>query len=221
MQKISSTKINEKDLRKLYLERKLSVSTISQKYDCSQNKINYWLKKYQIDKRSIADALYLSNNPDGDPFKFKFSNEKYFWFLYGLGLGLYWGEGNKMNKNSVRLGNSDPTLVAYFLKFLNDIYCVKKSKLRFGLQIFSDINSMEAKSFWSNKLNIKPHQFLKVTISKSVSMGTYRKRSKYGVMTIYFSNTKLRDIIMAAICELQKGEANVAQLVEHVHGKSQ
>lgn len=220
MKKIISTKINKRELIDLYLDRKLSVSSIAVKYNCSQNKINYWLKKFGIEKRTIADAVYLKNNPKGDPFRFQFNDEKYFWFLYGLGLGLYWGEGNKINKNSVRLGNSDPNLLVYFLKFLTDIYNIDKKKLRFGLQIFSDINIYKAKNYWSRKLNIDTKQFLKVTVSRSVSEGTYKKKSKYGVVIIYFYNIKLRDIIMAAISELQRGEANVAQLVERVHGKS-
>ena len=36
--------------------------------------------------------------------------------LLGLGLGLYWGEGNKANKHKVSVSNSDPKLLSMFTK---------------------------------------------------------------------------------------------------------
>ena len=46
-------------------------------------------------------------------------------------------------------------------------------------------------------------QFQNVVVTKSVKRGTYQKKSRYGVVTVYFSNIKLRDIIVSAIKELQ------------------
>lgn len=196
--------INKEALVNKYLVQGKSVSKISKETGCSQGQINYWLLKYNIPKRTIASALYLKHNPNGDPFIFKKPQTNKEWFLYGLGLGLFWGEGNKVNKNSVRLGNTDPELIKVFLNFLREIYCIDENKLRFGLQLFQDISEEEAKSFWINKIGIKPNQFHKVIMTKSIQKGTYRKKCKYGVLTIYFSNTKLRDIIMSAIFELHE-----------------
>jgi len=116
--------------------------------------------------------------------------------LKGLGLGLYWGEGCRRNTFGVRLGNTDPKLIKKFIEFLQRICGVKKQKLRFQLQIFSDINPKRALNFWLKELKIPSSQFSKtVTISLSRKKGTYKKKSKYGVLIVGCHNTKLKEII--------------------------
>ncbi len=194
--------LSKKYLLKLYIEDQRSVSQIAAECACSQNKITYWLEKYNIQKRSISEGVYIRSNPTGDPFLFKRPTSEGEWFLYGLGLGLFWGEGNKVNKNSVRLGNTDVYLIKKFLSFLRNIYNIDENKLRFGLQLFTDISKENALEYWTKSLGVSRKQFQKVIVTKSLRRGTYRKKSDYGVLTVYFSNTKLRDTIMRAITEL-------------------
>jgi len=127
-------------LEKLYLKNKKSSKEISNIFKCSENKVNYWLNKYNIPKRSISEAVYLRLNPKGDPFKLKKLKTKEEALLFGLGIGLYWGEGTKRNEYAVRLGNTDPALIKKFIEFLENIYSIDRKKLRFGLQIFSDMS---------------------------------------------------------------------------------
>jgi hypothetical protein len=190
-----------------YLGQRKSVSEIAALYGCSENKVTYWLQKYNIKKRSVSEAIYIKSNPLGDPFSFTRPISANNWFLYGLGLGLFWGEGNKVNKNSVRLGNTDVHLIKFFLKFLREIYNVDEKKLRFGLQLFTDISPSKARRYWVQELGVSEENFQKVVITKSVRRGTYRKKSEYGVLTVYFSNTKLRDTIISAITELRIGRS--------------
>lgn len=195
--------MEKKILEKLYLQDKLSVYQISKKHQCSQNKINYWLNKFDIKKRNIADAAYVSHNGISDPFKIKKLNTQFEWFLRGLGVGLYWGEGNKANKTSVKLGNTDPDLILYFIKFLRVVYGIDENKLKFGLQIFSDIDPEIALKFWINKLRVRKNQFQKPVVSKIHGEGTYKIKSTYGVLIVYFNNVKLRNIIMREIEKLR------------------
>ena len=209
-------------LEKEYLHDKKSVAHIADSLGCSQSKVNYWLLKYGIQKRSLSDAQYVKQNPHGDPFSFNSPKTNEEWFLYGMGLGLYWGEGNKKSKTAVRLGNTDPGLLRYFLDFLIKIYNIDKNRLRFGLQIFTDNDPVKVKKYWCKELKISADKFQKIIITPSVRKGTYGVKSQYGVLTIYFSNIKIRDIIVGAIEELPGHTyANVAQLVERVHGGSQ
>lgn len=187
--------MEEKVLRDLYLTKLSSVSTIAKKFSVSEHKINYWFTKYKISKRSISEAIYLKKNPKGDPFKFKYPKTEADLILFGLGIGLYWGEGNKRNKHSIRLGNVDPNLVLSFIRFLERIYGVDKARLKFGLQIFSDISPLVAKKFWIKKLNILPSQFQKVIVTPTRGVGTYRYKSEYGVLTVYFNNSKLKKVM--------------------------
>lgn len=189
--------ISKQILSKYYFKEKKSVSVIAKVLGKSETGINYWMKKFNIKKRTISEAIYLKNNPKGDPFKIKSPDNLYLAELKGIGLGLYWGEGNKKNKNSIKLGNTDPVLIEKFVEFLVKILGVNKNKIKFSLQIFSDINPRVAKRYWINQLKIKPSQFTnKITITKSGKVGNYRKKSKYGVLIVYYHNKKLRNILI-------------------------
>ncbi len=182
-------------LIELYIDKKYSSAKIAQIFNCSENKVNYWLKKYDIPKRSISEAIYIKANPAGDPFFVKTPETMDEAILYGIGVGLYWGEGTKMNKYAVRLGNTDPALIKKFIEFLIRIYNIDQKKLRFGLQIFSDMKPKKALNFWRRELGVSVSQFYKIMITPSNSIGTYRNKTKYGVLTIHFNNKKLRDIL--------------------------
>lgn len=192
-------KIEEKKLRTLYQKQGLSAKQISTLFHCSEGRINYWIRKFSIQKRSIAESTYLRLNPNGDPFKIISPRTKAESILFGVGIGLYWGEGTKKNLTTVRLGNTDPYLAKIFLSFLHKFYAIEEHRLRFGLQIFSDMDTKKEESFWCHFLHISSKQLYKTTVTISESIGTYREKSKHGVLTIYFHNKKLRDILVAEI----------------------
>jgi hypothetical protein len=186
----------------LYVEKGLSVSAIARRLQCSESKVNYWLKNRGIPKRSIREAIYKKWNPKGDPFSVRTPTTVEEGVLYGLGIGLYWGEGTKANKNSIRLGNSNPALIKRFIDFLETFYCVDRNRLRFGLQIFSDMNADVALEYWARFLKIPKKQFYpKIIVTPYRGVGNYRQKTKHGVVTLYFNNSKLRDIICRAIDE--------------------
>ncbi len=190
--------ISKEILLDLYAVKRRSALEISKALRCSEHKINYWLLKYAIPKRSLSEAIYHKQNPDGDPFKINavktLENSK----LLGLGLGIYWGEGHKKNKNSIKVGNTDPRLILNFIKFLVEIFQIKISKLRFGLQIFSDMPEKKVLDFWLKELKefgITSDQFFKVTVTPHHGIGNYKEKSKYGVLTVYFNNSRLKKLI--------------------------
>src|SRR3989344_8085112 len=153
--------IEEKALKKLYKDDKKSSAEIAKILGCSEHKVNYWLEKHIIPKRSISEAVYVRKNPLGDPFSFIQPKNLAEAKLFGLGVGLYWGEGNKANKNIVKLGNSDPELLKVFIKFLTTFFKINGRSLKFHLHLFSDINVEEATSHWAKELNVRRSQFYK------------------------------------------------------------
>ena len=188
-------------LEKLYTEEKKSSAEIARLLHCSANKINYWLNKYTIPKRDISEAIYSKYHPHGDPFAVQYPQSIQEAILYGLGIGIYWGEGNKANKNTIRVGNSDPALIRVFIRFLIKFFGIKIQDLRFHLHLFTDVDIQEATRFWSKALGIQKRQFYKPMVSISGSMGTYRKKSAYGVLTVYYANVKLRNILIKKLEE--------------------
>ncbi len=196
--------MDKKLLKLWYLRDKKSVHTIARELNCSDGKINYWMEKHFIPKRSISEAIYTKNNPKGDPFTPATTKIDADAFLFGLGLGLYWGEGTKMNSRSIRLGNTDPFLIRTFLLFLRRAYNIDESRLRFALQIFSDMDQIKEEKFWRKFLKVRSKQFYKTINTRSGSVGTYRMKSKHGVLTIYFHNKKLRDILVGEIEKMRE-----------------
>jgi len=188
--------IKKTELTKLYTTEGKSMSAIASILGCSVNKVVYWMDKHKIDRRSISDAVYLHNHPDGDPFEIKNPKSNDDYWLLGMGLGLYWGEGTKANLHSVRLGNTDPELIKVFIKFLVQMCGVDFADLRFGIQIFSDCSISQSEDFWEKYLNANSSQFYKTIKTPSRSKGTYRKKNKLGVLTIYYNNSRLRDILV-------------------------
>lgn len=171
------------------------MAEIAKKLGISEHKVVYWMEKHNLKRRSRSEATYVKHNPNGDPFSLKKLLNKKQNFLRGLGLGLYWGEGTKANKFSIRISNSDILLIKVFLQFLKEIYQIEEKKLKFEIHLFSDINPREAMRYWTKELNISPQQFFKTQIINLNRKGTYKKKSKYGVLTLTFQNKKLRDII--------------------------
>lgn len=205
--------ISRKKLKELYTEKNLSMMQISRELGCSHHKVAYWMSEYKIKRRTYKEATYVMHNPLGDPFKIKSPETADEIMLFGLGIGLYWGEGTKSNKNSVRLGNSDPGIIKAFIKFLDKLYSVDLARIKIGLQIFSDTNPEIALAYWIKALDLPGTQFYKPLVTRSGSIGTYRAKNKYGVATIYFGNTKLRDILVEQIAE-------IAQLAERGNGNA-
>ncbi len=189
-------KLSYQKLYNLYIKNRKSVSEIGSRLGCSQGKINYWLSRYKIKKRDISEAIYIKHNPKGDPFSFKGPKNIKEAILFGLGIGLYWGEGTKANKTTVRLGNSDPILLKTFIRFLIKFFRIKKEDLKFHLHIFTDIDTGKATKFWIDELDIKKEQFYKPTMTQTGKLGTYRKKSEYGVLTVYYGNIKLKKVLM-------------------------
>lgn len=196
-------KISKKDLEETYFAKNLSAAQTSKLFNCSTNKINYWLAKYELKKRTISEAVYRLRNPLGDPFVLQQPSNIQEGILYGMGLGLYWGEGSKRGKGGMRLGNTDVRLIKKFIEFLEKFFGIQKNKLKFGLQIFSDISPNKALSYWQQELKVEKNQFYKIIISKVRGKGTYKYKSEYGVLSVYFNNTKLKKLICQLIDNIE------------------
>lgn len=172
---------------------------VAELLNISQHQVAYAMHKYGIERRSRSEATYCAHHPNGDPFCVRTPATPDEVMLWGIGLGLYWGEGNKANRHAVRLGNTDPSLIRTFIRFLVELCGVARDDLRFGVQIFSDIEPEVALAFWQRELGAKPSQFYRVTVTISGSLGTYRHKSKYGVVTVCYHNKKLRDILVGML----------------------
>ncbi|MBI3120592.1 MAG: helix-turn-helix domain-containing protein [Candidatus Kerfeldbacteria bacterium] len=188
-------------LQLLYLKEKQSKQEIADLLKCSVHRVSYWMDRYQIPTRTISDAVYAKKNPNGDPFKLNLPKTLTQAELFGMGMGLFWGEGNKVDRSSVRLGNTDPDLIITFIKFLETFFSIRKEDIRFGLQIFSDTSPQIAQRFWTKALGVNKSQFMKIIVTPPRSRGNYKRKSKYGVLTIYYLNSRLQKLLLSMLCK--------------------
>jgi len=172
-----------------------SMMDIAKKENCSERKIGYWMKKYDIARRSWSEATYVKRNPDGDPFKIKELITKEDLKLFHTGIALYLGEGDKNNKGAVRLANTNPKILKAFLLFLRNICGAKESKIKAELNIFDDVDLKRALEFWIESVGIQRLQITTIMVRKSNQAGTYKNKSEYGTLSIFVSNTKLKKLV--------------------------
>lgn len=163
---------------------------------CSTNKVVYWMDKYKIKRRTRSEATYIKRNPNGDPFLIKKIFRSEDMYLYGLGLGIFWGEGEKTSKNLVRVTNSDPYVLLAFSKFLRNLCGVKPEKMRYSLICFNDTHPTTALNYWLRSLKLSREKFGKIVQIPPQGKGRYKRKSSFGVCTLTVSNVKLKEWII-------------------------
>lgn len=176
-----------------------SMQDISRQLNCSVHKVVYWMDKYDLKRRTRSEATYIKANPSGDPFKIKIKLSPREKTLYGLGLGIYWGEGNKVTPHAVSVSNTDSKIIKVFIRFLEIICNVRKDKIKYSLVCFNNSNLQEVAGYWSEQLSVNFQEFGKIVQIPPQGKGTYRNKSGYGVCAVRVNNIKLKSWIMSEI----------------------
>ncbi len=189
--------ISKEALNHLYTEEKLSVAKVANELNVSEGAVNWWINKHGIIKRNKVDAAYVQHNKS---FHISTINSLEDMFLMGLGLGLYWGEGNKTSPYSLRLGNTDPIMIKIFVKFLINICGVNSNEIKYGLQIFNDASPKTCLQYWMKELNCERTKFHNIiSVIPPQGKGTYKRKNKKGVLQIYVNNKRLKNWISTEI----------------------
>jgi hypothetical protein len=68
------------------------------------------------------------------------------------GISIYWGEGDKLTRHLIRMGNIDPRMIKLFIKFLVEVCGVSRGKIRAHLLLYPDLDKKLCRSFWIKKL---------------------------------------------------------------------
>jgi hypothetical protein len=180
----------------------LFISMIAEELGISVNKVRYWLDKNNIPKRNRSDAGYLAYKYRFDklPCKIKtrldISDEK----LLVAGVMLYASEGSKKEKGRVTFVNSDPKLIKLFLKFLRKICGVHEERIRITPHFYRDQDEVKLRKFWSGVTEVPLSQFCKSYIHQG-KKGSYNKKSKYGTISLRYSDKRLLGQILRWIEE--------------------
>lgn len=87
--------------------------------------------------------------------------------LFLAGLFLYWGEGTKTQPSRLSISNADPSIIKFFIIWMEKSLNIPKTKLKIHLHLYQDMDIKKAIQFWSKTLNIPNKQFTKPYIKKS------------------------------------------------------
>lgn len=116
--------------------------------------------------------------------------------LFIFGFVLYWAEGAKTRVSSVALGNTDPAMLKFFIKWLK-LLGVPKDKLTIKLHLYKDMNKKKTISFWCKILNVKSSQFIKpyVKDSKTTDL-SYKNGFGHGTCNIVYDNAEISRYVL-------------------------
>ncbi len=190
--------LNKKVLQKLYYDSRLSVSDIAKTISVTPTMVGYWIKKYDLNRRSISESAYAKQNPGGDPFKIKNKLGGNDQELLIAGLMLYWAEGSRRNKHVIQLANLDERMLRLFARFLRVICGVNENKLCLTVQLYRDFDKEKTRDYWSKNLEIPKH-FIAVNIHSDKRSKPNQQWSKYGIARIEVRNIKLKQWIDKAL----------------------
>ena len=159
-----------------------SYNEIRSKLKISKSTLSEWLKPYKW-SREIATSLnkkYQSQNRIRIVYLNKirgihlekvykearveaaaeFNNLKYH-PLFIAGIVAYWGEGDKLSRNNVRLANTDSIMIKLFFTFLIHVCQIPKEKIKAWILIYPDLNGDDCRNFWSTNTGIPLGNFTK------------------------------------------------------------
>lgn len=118
------------------------------------------------------------------------------------GLFLYWGEGGKTSMSQFSISNSDPDILIFTLKWIRNIYKVKKSKIRIRLTIYDSMDRQKEIEYWVRCLSIPKEQFRNVQIKNGKGVGN--KGFSHGTCEIVISDSILKRRVLAGIKALRQ-----------------
>jgi hypothetical protein len=125
--------------------------------------------------------------------------------LHVAGVMLYWGEGDKRDRHSVRIANADPDLLRCFLDFLRAYFCVSDSRVRIKCNLFADHSERqrEIEQFWLDTLRL-PRSCLQKSTMNVYSKYSQRKRQNklpHGTCRLMVCDTRIIQSIYGSIQE--------------------
>ncbi len=145
----------------------------------SKSTVSYWLADNQKSQAIRTNLSEKSSEENGKKLGL-FSSEKWKAYrkqaaqeateqfptlspdpLFIAGIMLYWGEGDSNPKNPLRISNTNPNMIALFVKFLTEKMAIATNKIKIGLVLYPDLSDSECKSFWSKTTALPMENFMK------------------------------------------------------------
>lgn len=196
-------KIDAQIVINLYTIQKLSMQQIAEELKVSSSGVRHHLIKHGVARRSLSEAIFSLNTTKfgKEPFHLKSNLTASDKELLIAGTMLYWGEGTK-GRGTVNFVNSNPEMIVIFLKFLRKICGISESRLKALIHLYPDHNEEDLINFWSKVTEIHQTRFYRSFVHEG-RVGTYKRRSEYGTLSISYADKKLLTTILAWIVQIK------------------
>ena len=124
---------------------------------------------------------------------------------YAAGCMLFWAEGSRA-RNYVQLTNSDPELMACFLRFLRRHFEVENAKVTLRCNLFADHGETqrEIEDFWLARLGLERSSLRATTVNRYSKYSQKKRTNKlpFGTASIRVHSTRIVQTIYGSIQEL-------------------
>lgn len=198
-------------------KQEMSYSQIKNILNISKSTLSGWLKQYPLTKKRISE---LKDKNEARIEKFRetmrkkrndrlttiYQEQKNIIFpitkreLYLCGLFLYWGEGTKSHDAELRITNTDPSMIKFFIYWLEECLKVPKKEMTVYLHLYKDMNINNEISYWSTILNIPTKQFAKPYIKNNSSININHKGSfGHGTCNLKVGSARLSERILMSL----------------------
>ncbi|MFA6415065.1 MAG: hypothetical protein WC217_01040 [Candidatus Paceibacterota bacterium] len=115
------------------------------------------------------------------------------------GLFLYWGEGSKTSPASTSLSNTDPTMIRFFIQWL-ELLGVPRNRLRVYVHLYSDMDIQKELRFWSKALDLSLTSFRKPYVKTSNRSGlSYPQKFPHGTCNLIYGNRDVSEYVRMAL----------------------
>jgi transcriptional regulator with XRE-family HTH domain len=213
--------VEREQARRLRRDRGLSIKEIADRVGVSKSSVSYWVRDIEL-MPAQQDALRQKNRAYGPQAlsrsalverrraqRIEAQEEGRLYArlgdpLHTAGCMLYWAEGAK-HRNAVKLTNSDPALVRFFVHFLREFFLLRDEEFRITCNLFADHEERQwqIEQFWLDTLRL-PRECLCKSIVNVYSKYSQKKRENklpYGTCRVVVHRTRVVQSIYGAIQE--------------------
>ena len=204
----------------LRLTERFSYSAIVKKLGVPKSTLSYWLRDMPLNEEEILE-LRRKGWSKGEASRERFrktmrekrelkDQEIYQGYLeefkhlphttlFIAGIVLYVAEGTKNGKGALALANTDPRVVKFFIRWLNEFFMVPREQIKIGLHLYENMDVEKEKGFWKNELRLDEDQIYKPWLTKlKKSSFSYHGSYRHGTCTVYaYGTERYRQVMMA------------------------
>jgi len=198
-------------------KQEMSYSQIKKILKVGKSTLSLWLRDYPLSKERIRELRACSERriekfrgtmrqKKEKRLKEIYETQKKFLlplknreaFLFGL--GLYWGEGTKYRQDGLAISNTDPSIIKFFICWLNKYLRIPKKKMRVRLHLYTDMDVKKEIQFWSKILKIPLTQIARPYIKKTSSKRINHKGSfGHGTCNVRINSVTLAEKIFMGL----------------------